>query len=179
VEAYASAIRRGATLATNGPWITVDVDSLGPGMTLTAARSQTITARATASGPGVRHVALVSADGELARSPLAPDADTTVRAEVRFDLAAPTWIAARVIGERHPEVLGFESVAHTTPVYIDIEGERVARATSARWCLDWLDRLERLLHAHGRYASDSHRDDVVAVIDAARAIYREVASRGT
>ena len=178
VEAYAAAVRRGATLATNGPWLTLDVNGRGPGEIIDTDVDSRLEIRATAIGPGVRHVAIVSADGELARSPLAPDADTEISVKVRTTPAAPTWIAARVIGGRHPEVLGFESVAHTTPVYVDIDRVRVARSDSARWCLRWLDHLEQLVRDHGHYTAEAHRDDVLGVIETAREVYRHVEARG-
>ena len=32
--------------------------------------------------------------------------------------------------------------AHTTAVYVDVAGRRVAREADARWCLDFLDTLQ-------------------------------------
>ena len=48
-------------------------------------------------------------------------------------------------------------------------------AASARWLLDWLDRFGALLGEHGRFADDGQRDEVLAVVDQARAWYRAIA----
>ena len=86
----------------------------------------------------------------------------------------PLWIAARSIGVEHPGILRGPAFAHTSPVYVDVEGRRVARAADARWCLDWLDRFERLVDGHGRYHVAEHKRDVVKTIDEARDFYRAV-----
>jgi hypothetical protein len=63
-------------------------------------------------------------------------------------------------------------------VYVDVGGRRVARADAARWCLDLLDRLETLVMEQGRFdpaRREEQLGDLLAVIDQARAVYREVA----
>ena len=110
--------------------------------------------------------------GEVIRSAQSGDPE---HPEVTLDFTVEArdgfWIAARARA-------GDGTRAHTTPVYVDIAGERVARSDSARWCLRWLDHTERLVREHGCYAGDAHRDDVLGVIDAARAVYRDVEARG-
>jgi hypothetical protein len=63
-------------------------------------------------------------------------------------------------------------------VYVDVAGRRVAREADARWCLEFLDALERLAGEHGRFdpaTRDAHLGDLVAVLDEARSFYRRVA----
>ena len=71
-------------------------------------------------------------------------------------------------------------LAHTSPVHVEVDGVRVARAlVDARWCLAFLDRLEAHVTAHGRFVAgerDRQLGDLVAVIDEARTFYRGVAA---
>jgi hypothetical protein len=72
-------------------------------------------------------------------------------------------------------------LAHTTPVYVDVEGRRVARAADARWCLEFLDTLEAFVGEHGHFepaTRQAHLADVVAVINDARSFYRRVLDLG-
>jgi hypothetical protein len=62
-----------------------------------------------------------------------------------------------------------------SPVWVEVDGRPVCRPASARWLLDWLDRFEALLAAHGRFADDAQRAEVTAVVDRARAVYRALA----
>jgi hypothetical protein len=86
-----------------------------------------------------------------------------------------TWLCAVARGPGHPSVLGPVVFAHTSPVWVEVDGRPVRRAASARWLLDWLDRFEALLAEHGRFADAAQRAEVVAVIDRARGVYRALA----
>lgn len=80
-------------------------------------------------------------------------------------------------GASHPNILDESVLAHTSPVYVDVAGRRVARATDARLCLELLDTLEQFVDEHGNFASvtrDAHCGDLVAVLDEARFFYRGV-----
>jgi hypothetical protein len=71
-----------------------------------------------------------------------------------------------------PDILGWYAYAHTSPIYVDILGVRVARAEDALWCLDWLDEFESLVRRAGRFDEDRQLRDIVEVIDEAREYYR-------
>jgi hypothetical protein len=76
--------------------------------------------------------------------------------------------------------VGAPVFAHTTPVYVDADGERVARPASARWCLRLLDGLADIAAEQGRFDPDDRKrqlGDLTAVLDRARMFYREVAAR--
>ena len=75
-------------------------------------------------------------------------------------------------------MLGPVVFAHTSPVWVEVDGRPVRRPGSARWLLDWLDRFETLLGEHGRFADDAQRADVVAVVERARRRYRAIADPG-
>jgi hypothetical protein len=174
VEAFKDAIRAGRTVVTNGPWLTFEVNGHGPGTVLELADGDRLGIRARVKGPGTEHLSLVGPDGVMA------EGDTS--AELRFDTTladGPTWIAAVARGPGHPNTLDESVFAHTTPVYIDVAGQRVARSGAARWCLAFLDRLEEFVEQHGHFEPDTrtaHFGDFVAVVDQARAFYRAAES---
>jgi hypothetical protein len=170
VAAFRDAIRAGRTLATNGPWVELTVDGRRPGDLIEAGRGQRLPVSVHTEGPGVERLELVGPDGLLARSEAAghqaPSIDTTVAVE------GSTWLCAVARGPGHPAVLGPVVFAHTSPVHLEVGGQPVRRAASARWLLDWLDRFEELVRAHGHFADDTQRDQVVAVVERARPYYR-------
>jgi hypothetical protein len=91
-----------------------------------------------------------------------------------------SWLAAAAHGGDDPHTLGAPVFAHTSPVYVDVAGRRVARASSARWCLQALDALVALVTAEGRFDPARRPEqlgDLVAVVDRARAFYRGVAEQ--
>ena len=169
VAAFQDAVRAGRTLVTNGPWLTFTVDGEGPGAVLDGPAGRRL--RVKAAVDGVDELTIVGPDGVLATG--GPSVDASVVVDT------PTWIAAVARGGPHPLSANDRLLAHTTPVYVDVDGRRVARAADADWCLRFLDRLEALATAHGRFdAGDRDRQlgDLVAVLDEARTFYRGVAA---
>jgi hypothetical protein len=128
-----------------------------------------VSARVVGSGVGVLDV--LGPEGVLAEAKGAEGGELMSELTV----SGPMWIAAQASGPAHDSVLGPSVFAHTSPVYVEIDGHGVARADSARWCLDWLDRLEGLARAHGRFDTEEQLNDLLAVLDAARGFYRNVA----
>ena len=113
-------------------------------------------------GPGAERLTLVGPDGVMAEG----DATSELRFETTVE--GPTWIAAVARGASHPNTLDESVLAHTSPVYVDVAGRRVARAADARWCLEFLDSLERFVDEHGHFdptTRDDHFGDLVAVLD--------------
>ena len=172
VEAFKEAIREGRTVVTNGPWLAFEVNGRGPGAVLDLVAGNRLDIRARVQGPGAEHLTLVGPDGVVA--------DGDAASELRFETTledGPTWIAAVARGAGHPNTLDESVLAHTSPVYVDVAGRRVAREADARWCLEFIDALERLAGEHGRFdpaTREAHLGDLVAVLDEARSFYRRV-----
>jgi hypothetical protein len=166
-ESFAEAVRCGRTFATTGPWLELEVGGLGPGDVLDALPGDRVTATARAVGPEVTRLEIRTADRVVAEGP--PPQITA-----RIELGEPTYVVAVASGPPHPRSFHHAGAyAHTSPVYIDLGGDQVAREPDLRWCLDYLDRLEELLRAQGRFDTDGQLTDHLDLIDQARGVYRD------
>jgi hypothetical protein len=172
VAAFADAVRAGRTLATNGPFVELLVDGRGPGDRIEAAPGRRLPVAVRCQGLGVERLELVGPDGVLAAAEAGGGAAPAIDTDVVAD--GSMWLCAVARGPGHPSVLGPVVFAHTSPVWIEVDGRPVRRPASARWLLDWLDRLEAMLGRHGRFAGDDQRAQVAAVIERARGRYREI-----
>ena len=175
VAAFKEALRGGRTVVTNGPWLTFEVNGQGPGATLDLAVGDHLDIRAHVQGPGAEHLTLVGPDRVVAES----DATFELRFKTKLE-GGPTWIAAVARGAGHPNTLDESVLAHTSPVYVDLAGQRVARVADAQWCLRFLDTLEQFVNEHGHFDSatrTAHFGDLVAVLEEARSFYRRVAEK--
>ncbi|MBW3667954.1 MAG: CehA/McbA family metallohydrolase [Actinobacteria bacterium] len=175
-SAWRDAVRAGRTLVTNGPWVDFTVDAAPPGTVLSKQPGDVLRLRARATGPGTRLVQVVGPDGPVAQAE-AVAGEAVV--DVDVVVGEPTWLAAVVDGDAHPDVLYGTAFAHTTPVYVDVDGRRVGRAADARWCIEWLDLLEALARREGTFETAAQLGDLVAVLDAARDHYHAVVAATT
>ena len=165
-ESLKGAIRRCETVATNGPWLELDVDGRGPGSTVVAQPGARLPVVVRALGPGADQIALFTGGGRVG---LESTAEGAWEAELR--VAESTYVLATVEGDPHPEVLGAYPFAITSPVWVEVDGLPVRVEEDLRWCLRWLDELDALVEEHGRFESDEQRSDVMSTIDGARSWY--------
>jgi hypothetical protein len=86
------------------------------------------------------------------------------------------WVALRARGAAHPSVLGREVFAHTSPVYVIVDGRGAASADDAAYFVEWIDRFIELAVREGRYPSDEARDAVLATFAEGRAWYEAMAA---
>lgn len=175
VDAIKSAIRRGATVATNGPWLELDVDDRGPGKELSVSKDQLVRVRARTEHNGVEKLDVLGPDGVIAASSASAGGPIEITADVRVHESA--WIAAVASGGAHQAVCQGTAYAHTTPVYVLVGDAPIARRSDVEWCTRWLARLSQLVREHGRYTDPEHRQAVLDVIDSAAEHYSTVAAR--
>jgi hypothetical protein len=167
--AFTDAVRAGRTVVTNGPWVTLDVDGHGPGAVLDRRPGDRVAVQVRVEGSGVEQLVLYGPDGVLATG--------TEELEHEVTVEDGLWLAAAAPGGSDPHTVGAPVFAHTTPVYVDVDGRRVARPVSARWCLRLLDGLQELAAEQGRFdpgEKERQFGDLVAVLDRARSFYRAV-----
>ncbi|MEQ4719028.1 CehA/McbA family metallohydrolase [Nonomuraea sp. B19D2] len=166
-ESFTEAILLGRTFATTGPWLELTVNGHGPGDTLELAPGQRVEIVVSSIGPEVESLEIRTAAGVLAQGPPG-------RLVASIAVSEPTYVVAIASGGPHPRTMhGAGAYAHTSPVYVDVAGEHVAREADVRWCLAWLDRLEVLLREYGTFESAAQLDDHLDLYERARAVYRE------
>ena len=123
---------------------------------------------ARALGVGMDRIEILGPDGPLAAA-RAHGESAEVSAEIAP--AESMWLAAAVHCNHHPLAVGGQHIFHTSPVWVEVDGRPVARPADARWCLTWLDGLERLIRAEGRFSTADRLATVIEVIARARAFY--------
>ncbi|HXW80093.1 MAG TPA: CehA/McbA family metallohydrolase, partial [Acidimicrobiales bacterium] len=170
VESFKTAIRQCRTVVTNGPWLELEVEGHGPGARLDPGGKSQVRATARVDGPDVDSLALMTPDGKLAEVPVSGGTGVV---SAQLPTGRPTWVVAVAIGASNPEVIDHHPYAHTSPVWVHREDERVLRTADVQWCLDWVRRLERLVRDHGTFHSTAHLDDVLAEIGQAARLYRD------
>ena len=87
-------------------------------------------------------------------------------------------MALRASGGVHELVLHPEGVfAHTSPVYVIVDGAPVTKPDDATYFVEWIDRLIAVTEERARFPSSAERDHVVATFRSGQAYYRAIAER--
>jgi hypothetical protein len=168
VESFKGAIRDGRTVVTNGPWLTVTVAGRDPGEVIAARPGDRLDITADVVGAGIDRLSVVGPDGVVAETGKG-------RLTCTVEVDGPTWLAAVARGPGGRTTLDAAALAHSTPVYVDVDGARVTRRAAAEWCLTLIDGLQRLLTEHGRFAADNRDHHLAAftdLLDQGRRFYR-------
>jgi hypothetical protein len=127
VAAFADAIRSGRTLATNGPWLELAVGGHGPGDPVPAAPGQRLAVTVRVQGPGVERLELVGPDGVLASADSEAGGGAAPAIDTELEVDGSTWLCAAARGPGHPSVLGPVVFAHTSPVWVEVDGRPARR----------------------------------------------------
>ncbi len=86
------------------------------------------------------------------------------------------WIIARAIFNG-PD--GRLRQAHTSPIYVIVDGSEIASKDDAEFMIRWIDRLLEVSSQPGRYKADNERRQVQAIFKQARRVYEEIARKAS
>jgi hypothetical protein len=171
LASIASAYHAGRTFATNGPLVDLRVADSGPGDEISLATgdaSVAVRLEAVSIGPLAR--AEIVVNGKVYRT-ITPSEPHRISGQV--DVAAKTslWIAARVIGQEFEHLasslegrpLGASQFAHTTPVYVIVDGRPIyaAEPADAEYFAQWCEALMAAWRARLTTSPDDAKDDAI------------------
>ena len=174
-DAWLSALKKGQSLATNGPLLGIVVNGEGPGgeIALGTGDNELTYSGFLRSLVPVDHLELVF-NGEVVKA-------FDLRGERRSaDLSGSLqvdesgWLLVRAWNESsHPSVFDLYPYATTTPVYVNIDGKAPRSAEDAAYFIAWIERIRESAAAHPDYNSDDERDAVLAHLDRAQKVFEE------
>jgi len=177
---YLKAIHAGRTFATSGPMLILTVNGLGSGSEIRYSTSNSAPVSIKAELRSIERIDSLEliANGEVIKSvdlkSSTPSPVLTESLTTAFSPRQSGWVAARAIF-KSPD--GHLRQAHTSPVYITVDGKPTASRTDAEYMIRWIDRLLEVSSKPGRYQSDSERTQTQAVFREARGIYEDIARR--
>lgn len=177
-ENYIKAVRAGRTFATSGPILLLTVDGHGPGATIerrsTDGKSLVVEAVLRSIQPigslEIVHDGRIVKAIDLAGRRASPVLEETIQVEVKP--ARSGWVAARAIF-REPG--GHLRQAHTSPVYVTVDGKPIVSKADAEYMIRWIDELMEVSRRAERYNSEADRQVAQERFTEARAVYERLA----
>jgi hypothetical protein len=177
---YLDAIRAGRTFATNGPILILTADGLDSGAEIRYSISSNEPIRIKAELRSIQRIESLELiyNGKVIRRVNLEDAAASPvlkeSAAMGLKPLRSGWIVARATFT-NPD--GHLRQAHTSPVYVTVDGKPTASKTDAEYMIRWIDRLLEVSNRPGRYKSDDERTQTQAIFKEARHIYENIARR--
>ena len=84
------------------------------------------------------------------------------------------WLIARAIFNSTD---GRLRQAHSSPIYVTVDGKPTASKVDAEYMISWIDRLIKVTNKPGRYSSETERAEVQAIFKEARQEYESIAQK--
>jgi hypothetical protein len=174
---YLKAIRAGRTFATSGPMLILTANGLDCGSEIQYSIHSEEPIRVKAE---VRSIQLLNSlellyNGKVIKKidlkNISPSPVFKKSLIVELKPLRSGWLAARVVFTSPDNRL---RQAHTSPVYIVVDGKPAASKADAKYMIRWIDRLLQVTNKPGRYSSDNERAEVQAIFRKARQEYESI-----
>lgn len=174
-DAWLAALKRGHSMATNGPLLGLTVNGKGPGESLEfdAGRQELEYSGFLRSVVPVDHLELVYNGEVVKRIGLGGDR-MSADLEGRLRIDESGWLLLRAWNDgSHPNVFDLYPYATTTPVYVSFDGQPVRSAEDVDYFIAWIERIRESASSHPDYNSDEERAAVLANLDRAQRVFEE------
>lgn len=177
---YLKAIHAGRTFATSGPMLIITANGMDCGSEIqhSTRRKEPILVKAEVRSIQLLDSLELVSNGKIIKKidlkNLSPSLmfKESLIAELKPQRSG--WLAARAIFTS-PD--GHMRQAHTSPVYIAVDGKPTASKADAEYMIRWIDRLLQVANKPSRYSSDTEREEVRAIFQKARQEYESIARK--
>ena len=179
MNSWLDGLKSGRSFVTNGPILTLSVNDKSSGETCELAAAGTVRVAATVESDVPFDKIELIVNGKVAvhdeigaSDPAAP---RVRHLNVELSIPQSSWIALRVRGPAHAAVFDGPVWAHTSPVYVKVAGQRIVSRQDARYFVDWIEQLLRVVAARNRFATPENRRQVEAQFRKAQDEFRKMA----
>ncbi|MBM4074630.1 MAG: hypothetical protein FJ267_03190 [Planctomycetes bacterium] len=171
-------LREGRSFVTNGPMLEFSIGKhqLGDVIQLDSPKSFTANVKAKSHFP-MSNVDIIYNGVVVATVPLS-ETKQEATAEIPITLNQSGWLGVRVSGPSHPDHPTGSLNAHTSPIYIRVEGSPEGTKADAEYFLKWLDRLSLAIRLRDRLPNEETRRHVENQFEAARKVYLKIVETG-
>ena len=172
-------LKKGRTFVTNGPIPLLTVNDQAPGATLELASAGSLRVRATVDSLVPVSSLEIVLNGEIVKTldiPAERNNDVQhFQWELDLPIANSCWVALRVRGQDDPRVFDGPAWAHTSPVYVKLAGKSIASREDAKYFVEWIEQMLRVVAVRNRYPSSTEREQVESLFRKAQDYYRTMA----
>jgi hypothetical protein len=180
IPRWLEAVKAGRCVATNSPLLSLSVDGKPIGEVISLQQPRPVKVEATAIGRHDFQQLQLVHNGKVVAAQAAAGKEGIYSArlarEVKLD--GPAWFAVRIESQAKTE-FDARLFAHSSPVYVDVAGQRVFDLEAARALLGLLEEGQAAIRARGKFSGEAARTKVLAVYEqAGKELMARIKQRG-
>ena len=170
-------LRHGRTFTTSGPllFLTVNGKDIGDTLDLPVGTPLRVRAKVLSRRP-VGTFELVS-NGEVLRSVTTEAKMAVIEADLNAD--ASRWFAVRASRGSDFNALNHPDTAHSSAVYVRVDGREVVREDAVRFWIDNVERHAGRVRTLARFENDAQRREALEHIEQGRQVYVRLLDQGS
>ena len=169
IPSWLRALRAGRSFITNGPMLHLNAGGQAIGGTIEARRGEAVQVAAGAIGrTDFRKLELIH-NGRVVHAAATRRAGPAFKAEIDFPLTIeqPGWLAVRVPWHNNRNLLGKVLRAHTSPIYLEVNGQRRFDLNTARGFIEEMRASMQVISDKGVFADEGEEQAVLGVYEQA------------
>lgn len=172
-QKWIDGMRAGRTFVTTGPMLTFTAGGRALGETIEASAGDMIPVRAAVRSllPVDRIEIIAGGQVVAVKENVAHARDLTFETEVSVEKSS--WIAARAYSSHVLPLNRTPVMAHTSPIYVEVDGRPRRSSEDAAFLMEWTDQAIEWAKTRAQFHSDAEREEMIALFMRARAIYQE------
>lgn len=158
-------LARGRSYITNGPFLELTAGGKQIGDTIAARPNDELKITARALGRADFHGLELIHNGKIIEHVHCDEQAGHRVAELDYALKVtePGWIAARIPLEAGQNEFGKPLFAHTSPIYIELDGQRIFQPEVAQGLIAEMEKSIEAIKAQGRFADAAEENAVISV----------------
>ena len=172
IPAWLDAVKAGRCQATNGPFLTLEVDGRTIGEVIDLKQPKTVKITASAVGRHTIQALELIHNGRVIHTAAGKSRKRLeLRHEIRLD--EPAWFAARIVGGDVKNEFDKTLFAHTSPVYVTYQGRDVFDVEAALALIRQVEEGQAAIKAKGHFSTPAAEKALLALYDDAARELRE------
>ena len=159
-EKWIDGIRRGRTFTTSGPLLSLTVNNRNVGDVLTTTATETLQIQVTAKSRFPLGRVQILSNGVVLREIETQDKEAELT--ITMPAGESRWIVARCSRNDQWNAIWHSDIAHTSAVYVHVDGKPVFREEAAH---EWIDRMRlhiRDIQTKGLFGNATQRTEALA-----------------
>lgn len=173
-------LSQGRSYITNGPFLELEAGGRQPGGTVSVAGNETVRVRGRGVGRLDFKALELIVNGRIVHSVSSRPSEGHFVADLDFPLqvSEPGWVALRIPPDLPENELDRSLFAHTSPIYLQLDGRSIFRPEVAREVLAEMEESMEKIRSRASFASSRDRESVLRVYrEGIRILSRRLADR--